>query len=149
MTTLIFAIASMLTLTALAWLASSATRAALCPVCIGVSSTWLGLVAARFAGAEVDPAVLGILLGASVLGLTQWQAERLPPGRSVLIWKAVALSAGFGAAYGLLAERWLLAAVAATGFALAAAIYRRPPNAHARTSEAVSRLEERLKRCCG
>lgn len=149
MTTLIVAIASMLVLTALAWLASRATRAAVCPICIGVSSTWLGLVAARFAGAQVDPAVLGLLLGTTVLGVTQWQAQRLPPGRSALLWKAIALAAGFGAAYGVIAERWLLGAAAAAGFALAAVLLRRPPNGRQRASDAVTRLEEGLKRCCG
>jgi hypothetical protein len=149
MTTLIVAIASMLVLTALAWLTSKAVRAALCPVCIGVSGTWVGLLVARLAGAAVDPVVLGILLGSTVLGLTQWQAERLPPGRGALLWKTTALAAGFGAAYGIVAERWLFASAAALALALAAALFRTSPEVRGPASEAASRLEERLKRCCG
>jgi len=149
MTTLIAALASMLALTALGWLARRATRVPLCPVCIGVSGTWLGLVVARAMGTQVDPAVLGILIGASVLGITQWQAERLPGGRSALLWKVLGLATGFAAAYAIVAEQWLLAAVGLAAFALAAALFRRSPQAHRRASEAVSRLEERLKQCCG
>ena len=117
----------MLTLIALAWLAWQVTRAPLCPVCIGVSGTWLGLVAARLAGVHVDPAVLGILLGATVLGFAQWQAERLPGGRSALRWKAVALTVGFTAAYAIVAEYWSLAAVALAILSLAILLFRRPP----------------------
>jgi len=149
MTTLIGALASMLALTALAWLAWRVTRAPLCPVCIGVSGTWLGLVVARLAGAHVDPAVLSVLLGATVLGVAQWQAERLPGERSALLWKAVALAVGFTAAYAIVVEYWSLAAVALAVLGLAILLFRRPPQGRQGVSAAVSRLEERLKQCCG
>lgn len=148
MTTLALALASLLGLTGLAWLAARMTRLPVCPVCVGVAGTWVGLLAARFAGLPVDATVLAILLGASVLGITQWGAERLTQGGSALLWKALALPTGSAAAYGLVAEHWRLAAVAAIAFALLAVLFRAARRAPESDSVAVSQLEERMKRCC-
>ncbi len=148
MTTLVLAIASMLGLTLLAWLASRVSRAAICPVCVGVAGTWMGLLAARYGGFQVDVAVLAILLGASVLGIVQWRSERLRDERHALLWKVLAIPAGVAAAYGLVAGLWGLAALAALAFAVLALLFRGPRQETEVDSAAVSQLEERMKRCC-
>lgn len=148
MTTLAFAVASMLGLTGLAWLASRASRLPICPVCVGVAGTWAGLLAARFAGFSVDATVLAILLGASVLGITQWRAERLTQAGSALLWKALAVPSGSAAAYGLVAELWGFAALSALAFALLGLLFGVPRQVPGSDSAAVSQLEERMKRCC-
>jgi len=147
-TTLALAIASLLGLTGLAWLASRMSRLPVCPVCVGVAGTWTGLLAARFAGLPVDATVLAILLGASVLGIAQWRAERLTQGGSALLWKALAVPTGSAAAYGLVAELWSLAALSAFAFALLAVLFRAARPAPESDSAVVSQLEERMKRCC-
>lgn len=147
MTTILAAIASMLALTALAWLARKASRWPVCPICVGVAGTWLWLLVARTAGLAVEPAVLAMLLGASVLGGAQWVEARLPAGRSPLLWKALALPAGFAAAYGLVAQRWIEATLAALALAVLAAMFVRPRGARG-DAAVVAQLEERMKKCC-
>lgn len=147
MTTLLAAIASMLALTLLAWLARKASRWPICPICLGVAGTWLWLLAARPAGLAVEPAVLAILLGASVLGGAQWIEARLPPRRSPLLWRALALPAGFVAAHGVVAERWAEAALGAAVLAVLAAVFLRT-GAAAGDPAVVAQLEERMKKCC-
>ena len=147
MTTMLTAIASMLALTALAWLARKAWRWPVCPICVGVAGTWLWLLAARTAGLAVEPAVLAMLLGASVLGGAQWVEARLPAGRSPLLWKALALPVGFAAAYGLVAERWTEATLAALALAVLAAMFVRPRGVGG-DAAVVAELEERMKKCC-
>lgn len=146
MTSLGLAIVSMLALTVLAWLAGKVSRFSVCPICVGVSGTWLWMLVARLAGFAVDTAILAIFLGASVVGVAQWIETRLPPGRSPLLWKALALLSGFTAAYGLVTERWILAAAAA--LALLTALFLRPQREVAGDPAIVAQLEERMKKCC-
>lgn len=147
MSTILVAMMSMLALTGLAWIASRVSHLAICPVCIGISGTWLGLLAARSAGFAVDATVLGILLGATVLGVVQWRAEQLRQGSSALLWKALAIPIGSAAAYGLAAGLWSTAALAGLAFALLALAFQASRQAP-EDSAAVSQLEERMKRCC-
>lgn len=147
MTTMLAAIASMLTLTALASLARKASPWPVCPICAGVAGTWLALLAARAAGLPVEPLVLAMFLGASVLGGAQWVEARLPEGRSPLLWKALALPAGFAAAYGVASQRWGAAALAALVLAALAAAFLRARGARG-DAAVVAELEERMKKCC-
>lgn len=140
--------ASMLTLTLVAWLVSRKTRVPICPVCFGVSGTWLWMLAARLAGLAVDETLLAILVGASVVGGAQWVDARLPRQRSPLLWKALALPAGFVAAYGLVAQWWALAAASAAAVATLAVLFLRSPSSTTGDPAAIAQLEEQMKRCC-
>ncbi|MBI2751913.1 MAG: hypothetical protein HYX46_00110 [Betaproteobacteria bacterium] len=148
MTAVALAVASIVFLASLAWLAGKEMRVSVCPICFGVAGTWLWMVGARFAGFAIDPTMLAILLGASVVGIAYQLEPRLPEGRSQLLWKALVLPIGFVAAYGLVAERWGVAGAAALALALVAAFFllpRRP----VRTDEAVvKKLQEQMKKCC-
>lgn len=148
MTSLPFAIVSMLVLGLLAWLAGKVSRLPVCPVCVGVAGTWLWMVAARLAGYAVDTTLLGILMGASVVGFAQAIETRLPPGRSPLVWKALALPVGIVGAAGLAGEHWSLAGAAGVALALLAALFLRKQNAGTAGSATVAELEARMKKCC-
>lgn len=148
MTSLLIAIASMLVLGLLAWLAARASRLPVCPVCVGVAGTWLWMIVARLAGYAVDTTLLGILMGASVVGFAQAVETRLPPGRSPLAWKALALPVGIVAAAGIAGEHWSLAGAAGGALALLTAIVLRRRDAKTSESAVVSQLEERMKKCC-
>jgi hypothetical protein len=148
MSTLALAVVSMLALTALAWLARRVARVAICPVCVGVAGTWLWMLAARQAGFAIDVAMLSILLGASVVGITQWFEGRLAQGRSTLLWKALALPSGCAAAYGAAAAHWGMVAAAVVAFALLVAWFRSPGRSAASDPAAIEALEERMKNCC-
>lgn len=148
MTSLLIAIVSMFALGLLGWLAGKVSRLPVCPVCVGVAGTWLWMIAARFTGFAVDTTLLGILMGASVVGFAQAIETRLPPGRSTLAWKALALPAGILAAAGIAGEHWGLAGAAGAALALLAAMALRQQDAGRSDSAVVSELEERMKKCC-
>lgn len=147
-TSFLLPIASLVALTVLAWLVRRAMSVAICPVCFGVSGTWLWMVAARLAGVAVDETMLAILVGASVVGGAQWVEARLPRQRSPLLWKALALPLGFAAAYGLVAQRWTLAAAAAAAVAMLAMLFLRAAPSAAGDPAAIAQLEEQMKKCC-
>lgn len=138
----------MFVLALLAWLAGKVSRLPVCPVCVGVAGTWLWMLGARLGGVAVDSTILAILLGASAVGISQWIENRMPLGRSPLLWKALALPAGFAAAYGLAAELWFVAAAAMAALTLLIALFLRPLGAAAGDPAVVAQLEERMKKCC-
>ncbi len=148
MTAVALAVGSIFVLAGLAWLAGKGRGPSICPVCFGVAGTWSWMLAARFAGFAIDPTMLAVLMGASVVGFAHQLEPRLPRERSRLLWNTLVLPIGFVAAYGLVAELWGVAAAAASVLALVAAWFllpRRP----VRTDEAVvKKLEEQMKRCC-
>ena len=57
------AILSILVITGFVWLLNRITPYKVCPICAGVSGTWLFMLGARFLGYSVDPAILAMLLG--------------------------------------------------------------------------------------
>jgi len=148
MTSLVLAILSMFLLASLAWVAGRISRFAVCPVCVGVAGTWLWMLAARLGGFAIDTAILAMLLGASVVGIAHWIENRLPVGRAPLLWKALALPAGFSAAYALIVEQWIAAGGAIAALALLAALFLRPARAAPTDPAVVAQLEERMKKCC-
>lgn len=141
-------LASLLALTLLAWFLRCATRLAVCPICVGVSGTWLWMLVVREAHVAVDATLLPMLLGASVVGGAHWVEARLPPTRSALFWKALALPLGFAAAYALVVQWWAGAAIAGLAVASVAAIFVRTPVGSKGDDAAIAQLEERMKKCC-
>lgn len=148
MTAVALAVASILVLAGLAWLAGKALRSPLCPICFGVGGTWLWMLAARFAGLPIDATMLAVLLGASVVGIAGQLEGRLPQGRSPLLWKTLALPVGFVAAYGLVAERWGVAAIAALALVLLAGLFLLPRRLAGTDEAVVKKLEQQMKKCC-
>lgn len=152
MTNMILAatIASILLLTALAWLARRAAWPRLCPLCAGVAGTWAWLLAAHATGAEVDLRLPALLLGGSVVGLAG-QAETLK-GRAGetrrLAWKTGVAAAGFATAYWLLVPAW---AGFAVGLVLLAGLLLAPwltAPAGNGTAKRRKKLLAQLKDCC-
>jgi hypothetical protein len=148
MTDFLLIIAAVLALTALAWLVRRFSPLPVCPICVGVSGTWLLMLGARAGGFGVDSAALAMLLGASVVGAAHWIEARLPPQRSALLWKVLALPAGFIAAYGVVAAQWLPAAGAAAVLVALTAWFLRSEQSVPRDPAIVDQLREQMKKCC-
>jgi len=142
------ALTSIWLLAALAWLARRALRVSVCPICVGVAGTWLWMLIARQFGIGVDTTMLPLLLAGSVVGIA-YQLERfLPSGRSVALWKSVAIPLGLAAAYALEQSLWgLLAALLAT-LMVGAAVFFRPAAESGPASEAAEELKRQMKQCC-
>lgn len=148
MTDFMLIIVAVVALTALAWLVRTVSKLSVCPICVGVSGTWLLMLAARAAGFAVDSTALAMLLGASVVGAAHWIEARLPPQRSALLWKVLALPAGFIAAYGVVAAQWIPAAGAAAALAVLTAWFLRSEQGVTNDPEVIARLREQMKKCC-
>ena len=146
--TFALAVVSIFALAGLAWLAGKALRFPLCPICFGVAGTWLWMLGARFAGFPVDATMLAVLLGASVVGIAAQLETRLPRGCSPLVWKTLTLPVGFIAAYGLVAERWIVAAIAVSALVLLAALFLLPRRLAGSDEAVVRKLEQEMKKCC-
>lgn len=79
----------------------------ICPICAGVSGTWLWILAGIYFGfldAGSWSLVAAIAMGGSVVGIAYQLEKKLPVERSPLLWKTFFIPAGFIAAYGILAE---------------------------------------------
>lgn len=139
---------SILVLTGLVWVASKILPFRLCPICAGVSGTWLWLLGAKAWGYEVDLLVPGILMGGSVVGIAYQLEKRLPPSRSPLLFKTLFIPVGFAAAYNLVSFRWFASLGLVVLLAILALAFLGKPRLPKRESAAVEELEEKMKNCC-
>lgn len=76
-----------------------------CPICAGVSGTWLGMLIASYLGYPMDLVIIGLLMGGSVVGIAH-QLERKIRVNKVLAWKILFIPAGFTVAYNLIYFSW-------------------------------------------
>lgn len=148
MTIVVTTIASILAIAGVAWAASRLLQLSLCPICSGVAGTWIWMLVARHYGVAVDAAMLSILLGGSVVGVTYQLEKRLAGGRSALLWKTLFIPAGFAAAYGLAEAQWPLLAAALLVLMLLMAYFLWPHGSATPPSSAVQDLENKMKNCC-
>lgn len=139
---------SILVISGMGWAIRKMLRAPVCPICLGVAGTWLWMVIGRSLGLEVDTAMLATLLGGSVVGIAYQLEGRLPPGRSVLLWKVVFIPCGLVAAYALAAAQWAPFAVTGVLLALIAALFILVPGAPGENSESVEELQRKMRECC-
>ncbi len=140
--------ASILAITSVVWVLKRLSNASLCPICVGVGSTWLWMVVARLLGYPIDVTMLAILLGGSVVGIANMVEKRLPPAHSALLWKTLFIPAGFAATYALATQRWTFLTAAAVVMVSLAIVFLRPPDSTPQTNEKVDELTRKMKNCC-
>ena len=143
---------SILLLAVLAFLIRKAGAPWLCPLCAGVTGTWLWLLAAHLAGFEVDLRLPAILLGGSVVGLAT-QSERLLADQSEtyrLIWKTLFVTVGFATAWFITTLAWggIAIGLAALGVMTVLPWFKNSSREHSGGLERLQRLKEQLKSCC-
>jgi len=148
MTSILITILSIFALTGAAWAARKLLRVQLCPICVGVASTWLWMLIGRALGYAVDATILAMLLGGSVVGIAYLIEKRLPQGRSPSLWKALFIPVGFVAAYGLAMSLWVLCAVTAVILLLLSVFFLARPAASEAPSETVEELKKKMQQCC-
>ncbi len=155
------AITSILGITAFVWLVNRILPIRICPICAGVSGTWLGLIAAYFLGYPVDLIVPALLMGGSVVGIAYQLEKKLPVRHSLskrgggesagwrtpLFWKTLFIPAGFIAAYGILVNQWSML-VAACIFLFGLSFLFLSPRTNVNKNKKVEELEEKMKNCC-
>ncbi len=159
---------SILAITGLTWLLNRILPFKICPICAGVSLTWLWMLAAKFLGYEIDLLILAMLMGGSVVGIAYQIEKKLlarrslarpaepwrsggeggPDGRSPLLWKTLFIPVGFVAAYGILMQWWSVFLVSIIFLLQIAFIFLSPKKESRGRNQKVGELEEKMKNCC-
>lgn len=146
--TITIAIVSILILTAVFAALRKFRVIKICPICAGVTSTWLWILAGMYVGlldAESWQLVAAIAMGGSVVGAAYRLEKHLAPHRSSLLWKTLFIPAGFAAAYFLLQFHMPAFIAGAVGIGIIALVFLHWGNGK---SPATKELEEKLKQCC-
>lgn len=142
---------SILAITGFVWLLNRILPLKICPICAGVSGTWLWMLAATFLGYEIDLLIPAMLMGGSVVGIAYQIEKRLPPNRSPLLWKTLFIPAGFVAVYSVLSSWWIVF-IAATTFLVILALRFTEQTKNIATptgqNRAVEELKKKMKNCC-
>ncbi|HEY4524341.1 MAG TPA: hypothetical protein VJL36_01090 [Candidatus Paceibacterota bacterium] len=148
---MITAVISILIITATVWLATKKSAFKICPICAGVSLTWMWLLVGLWSGklAPIDYQLpTAVLMGGTVVGLMAKLESKIKP-KLAMLWKTIFIVSGFSAAASLLAGDWL---VGAAGIILAMvatlALKTTPAEMEKQTSTATKELEEKMKNCC-
>lgn len=141
-------VASILGLTVLVWLVNRILPFAVCPICAGVSGTWLWLMVAYFWGYPVVLTIPALLLGGTVVGAMS-KLERFVEPKFVLVWKTAFVISGFWAANGLITGNWLIFAMGII-LTLAATLTCkiRKIKIDKPESERVEKLKNKMENCC-
>lgn len=123
-------------------------RFRICPICAGVSGTWLWMLGALFLGYKIDPMFPALLMGGSVVGVAYQLEKRLPSERLSLPWKALFVPTGFIAVYGLVALEWRAFLPAIIFLIIIGLIFFVFIKRNDQTGAAVEDLKKKLKNCC-
>lgn len=150
---IITVVISILLLTGLVSLARRLLPFTVCPICAGVSLTWLWILAGIYSGwlaAGSWQLLAALAMGGSVVGIAYQLEKRLAPGRSPLVWKTLFIPAGFAAVYGLVRMDWWLAlsALAAALVIVIIFLRRSPQKSGGEISNRAAELEQKMKDCC-
>lgn len=141
-------IASILGITCVAWLANKILPFRVCPICAGVSGTWLWMLSLSLLGYEIDLAILAMLLGGSVVGIAYQLEKKLPARKSALLWKTLFIPTGFVSAYSLVLSRWGAFVVSFIILCLLAWIFVKVRPRQAQTTQEVEGIKKKMENCC-
>lgn len=124
----------------------------ICPICAGVSGTWLwmllGVVIGKLSLVSFQLPT-AVLMGGSVVGIAYQLEKKLPKNRSDLLWKTIFIPTGFAAVYEAVSLDWSLFSmmVALIGL-IFLFFFRFGMENHLSGSETVEKLEKEMEKCC-
>lgn len=156
---------SILVITCIIWLLNKVLPFRVCPICAGVSGTWIWVLAGIYA--NLLPAAdyrlpAAMMIGGSVVGIA-YQVKKFLPApigwRTPLLWKALFISGGFVSAHFLLSFRWLEFLIMTSVLLLLMPLFLRSPQKHGGSSgnkvgldenkeKRVEMLEAEMEECC-
>lgn len=150
--TLTLTLASILVFTGTVWVINKTLSTRVCPICAGVSLTWLWMLAGMSFGwlAVASYQLLtAVLMGGSVVGVAYQTEKFLHASRSTLLWKTIFIPTGFAAVYSLVSFWWtgfIVATVLMQVFAFKFMMPRR--SIRGPKSKKVEELTRKMKDCC-
>lgn len=147
MTIILLVFLSIWVLAALAWRAGTLVNRTICPVCVGVCGTWILLLMLREFGVVIDPVILGVLMGGSVVGIAYKSEKHLVAGRPPILWKLLFIPFGFLTAIGVIERSVVGAGAGIVVLLFVSYLYLNVPKG-ASHKNASGAIEEKLKNCC-
>lgn len=150
---IVITLLSILGITLVARILYQKTKFKICPICAGVSATWMWMLLAYWLkmepfGYEVELLIPAILMGGSVVGIAYQIEKKLPENKSPLIWKVVVIPSGFLAVYSLLHEWWTVAIPLLIFLFMYALFFLQKDKESKHAGERVQELKDRMKNCC-
>ena len=143
---IIIALATIVIITGAAWLARKALKIMVCPICAGVSGTWILILLGRNTGWLMGDwnTVLALLMGGSVVGIA-YQLEKK-------MIRAIFIPIGFLAAYALIISWWLVFVLSGSFLGLLYWVFsrRRADKVHhaAQHGDKIEDLKKQMEKCC-
>ena len=138
---------SIIGITGLTLLFSRMTGWRVCPICAGVSLTWILILAGIYLGwlGGSWQLIAATAMGGSVVGIAYSLKTR-----KVLLFKSLFIPIGFIAAYELLARSWLLSIASLAILAFLAIAFTRRGKVLLGSDEnlKVKRVEKEMEECC-
>lgn len=127
----------------------------ICPICAGISGTWLWILTGMYTG-FLDPGSWNLIaalgLGGSAVGIAYAADNRFPQKSTPLFWRITLIPLGFAIAYALLTIRPRLSVLVLVFLAEAVIIYLFSElNTRVVSEEEKLRnkkLEEKMRDCC-
>lgn len=145
-------IISIFVLAGLAWLLNKMLALSICPICAGVSGTWIWILAARFLGYPVDLLIPAILMGGSVVGIAFQVEKKLHVGfvgwRTPLFWKMLFIPVGFALVYSVLLQWWGMVSVLFVFLLAILFIFLSPQPERRGDNKMAADIENKMKNCC-
>lgn len=148
---MIIAILSILVLTGFVYVLNKKLLTQICPICAGVTLTWLWMFFGMFFGklSAIDYQVpTAILAGGTVVGLMS-KLEEFIKVKFVLVWKTIFVASGFMAVYSLVAREWSILALGIIINVAITFIFKTYENETKNSDpKKLEELKKKMKGCC-
>lgn len=151
---MIITIISILLITPIIWLINKKLKFKICPICAGVSLTWLWLLTGiklNLLNSADYQLLVAILMGGTVVGL-MFKLEQFIKLKFVLIWKTLFVVLGFMVVHSLISSDWVVFLVSAILIVIVTFIFKVSKlsleNKKLDDISSTKKLEEKMKNCC-
>lgn len=149
---IIIATISIFIITGVFWLFNKFSPIQVCPICAGVSGTWLLILAGLFLGILIHGGwvlIVAMGMGGSVVGIAYQLEKKMPKYKSTLLWKTLFIPIGFIAVYSLFVTQWIIFVISIIFMIILAWLFTRKKISHPeKEKEVISKLENKMKDCC-
>lgn len=145
------ALISILAIAGAVWMIGRVSSVKICPVCAGVSGTWIWMLVVMSAGLfpTSDFRLLtSILMGGSVVGVAYQLEKSVRGDMPILLWKILFIPAGFVGVYGFITGDFKLFLFAAVFLVLLFVIFIKSFARHAKGNQTVEELKDKMSKCC-
>ncbi len=144
-------IASILLITLIAWVLNKKLSINICPICVGVFLTWVGIFVAsvfNILSSSFYQLPIAILMGGTVVGL-MYKLEKHIKIKFILIWKIIFVIIGFFIVYNLVIRDWLASIIGIFLITTITFLFKKIIQTKSlKRLESLKDIKEKMKNCC-